>query len=265
VAITRRLASAALLSIMLVVAAGGTPFAQQGRGRGAQNVPPAPPHDPHDLSGISLGRAVQRIDTAPPVFTSAGKMAFDANRPSFGARAVAPATGNDPLGGANPPGLPRVLINHAGRIQFIQLPDKMVQLVEWTRVWREIFTDGRPLPRDPDTAWYGYSVGRWEGNEFVVDTIGLDTRAWVDQEGNPKSEDARVQERYHRLDRDNLQVTVSVTDPRFYLKPFGGDNRVMFRLQPNTREGGFSEDIFAPIDEESFNQRVRNPAGGLVK
>jgi hypothetical protein len=221
--------------------------------------------DPKDLSGIWLGRAVQRIHVAPPVFTPAGKIAFDANRPSFGPRAVAPAVGNDPLGGANPPGLPRVLINHAGRVQFIQLPDKMVQLVEWNRIWREMFTDGRPLPTDPDPAWYGSSVARWEGNEFVVDTIGLDSRAWVDQEGHPKGEGARVQERYRRLDRDNLQLTVSVTDPEMYAKPFGGDSRVMFRLQPNTPEGGFTEDIFAPLDEDAFNERVRNPAGGVAK
>lgn len=254
---------ARLLAVVLTVAGAGVVFAQQGGGRGGP--PPGPPHDPKDLSGIWLGRAVQRINTAPPVFTPAGKAAFDANKPSFGPRAVAPAMGNDPLGGANPPGIPRVLINHAGRIQFIQLPDKMVQLVEWNRIWREIFTDGRPLPKDPDAAWYGYSVGRWEGNEFVIDTTGLDARAWLDQEGHPHTEAARVQERYRRLDRDNLQITMSVTDPEMYAKPFGGDSRVMFRLQPNTPEGGFIEDIFAPIDEESFNQRVRNPAGGVVK
>lgn len=257
---------AGLLAATLAVAAAGVVFAQQGGGRGGQNAPaPGPPHDPKDLSGIWLGRAVQRINMAPPVFTPAGKAAFDANTPSFGPRAVAPATGNDPLGGANPPGIPRVLINHAGRIQFIPLSDKMVQLVEWNRIWREIFTDGRRLPEDPDAAWYGYSVGRWEGNEFVIDTIGLDARAWVDQEGHPKSEGARVQERYRRVDRDNLQVTVSVTDPKMYANPFGGDNRVLFRLQPNTPAGGFTEDIFAPIDEESFNERVRNPAGGIVR
>lgn len=251
--------------VLVVVGAAGAVLAQQGRGgRGVQNAPaPGPPHDPRDLSGIWLGRAVGRIHSAPPVFTPTGQKAFDASKPSFGPRGVPPALGNDPLGGANPPGLPRVLFNHATRLQFIPLADKMVQLVEWNRIWREIFTDGRRHPEDPDPAWYGYSIGRWEDNEFVVETIGLDARAWVDQEGHPKSEMARVQERWRRLDRDNLQVTITVTDPVMYAKPFGGDNSIMYRLQPNTPESGFIEDIFAPMDEAAFNERVRNPAGGV--
>ena len=74
-----------------------------------------------------------------------------------------------------------------------------------------------------------------------------------------------MQERWRRLDRDNLQVTVTVTDPEYYAKPFGGDNRIMYRLQSNRPDDGFIEDIFAPIDEDAFNQRIRNPAGGVSK
>src|SRR5687768_8367962 len=93
------------LVFMLVVASAATVISQQGRGAGGRSAAaPGPPADPKDLSGIWLGRAVQRINTAPPVFTTAGKAAFDDNKPSFGLRAVPPAVGNDPLGGANPPG-----------------------------------------------------------------------------------------------------------------------------------------------------------------
>jgi hypothetical protein len=250
-----------IIVMLLLVAAATVVSTQAPAGR--RPPPPGPPHDPHDLSGIWLGRAAGALTVPPGAFTPAGKAAFEANKPSFGVRAVAPALGNDPLGGANPPGIPRALISHATKIQFIPLADKTVQLVEWNRVWREIWTDGRALPDDPDTAWYGYSVGRWEGNEFVIDTIGLDPRAWVDEEGTPKSEGARVQERYHRLDRDNLELTVIVTDPALYTRPIGADTKFYWRLQPNTPTGNFIEDIFAPIDEESFNKRVRNPAGGV--
>lgn len=248
-------------------AAGGGPAVTQQAGRGAGRGAAAQtvPHDPRDLSGIWLGRAVWQINKEPPSFTPAGKAAFDANKPSFGPRAVPPALGNDPLGGANPPGIPRVLINHATKIQFIPLREKTVQLVEWNRVWREIWTDGRRLPEDPDRAWYGYSVGHWEGVEFVVETIGLDPRAWIDQYGHPKSEMARVQERYHRVDRDNLDMTVTVIDPAMYTKPFGGEVKLQWRLQPDTPTGNFIEDIFAPIDEQSFNERVRDPAAGVAK
>jgi hypothetical protein len=255
------------LVVAVFVVAGATIATPQQRGRGgraAAQRPPSPPHDPHDLSGIWLGRAVQAVGTTP-AFTPAGKAAFDATKPSFGPRAVPPAVGNDPLGDANPPGLPRVLVNHATRIQFIPLPDKVIQLIEWTRVWREIWTNGKPLPEDPDPAWYGYSVGRWEGDEFVIDTVGLDDRAWVDQLGYRMSDKARVQERYRRMDRDNLRLTITVTDPKMYTKPFGGDVNLMFRLEPNTPEGQFIEDIFAPIDEQSFNTRVRDPAGGVKR
>lgn len=253
----------AALALLLLSASVLAQRGRGGEGRGA--APPSPPHDPHDLSGIWMDRAVGTIYKADPSFTPAGKAAFDASKPGFGPRAVPPAMGNDPLGDANPPGLPRVLFNHATKIQFIQLPDKMVQLVEWTRVWREIWTDGRGLPQDPDLAWYGYSVGRWEGDEFVVDTIGLDPRAWIDQYGNPKSEKARVQERYRRLDRDNLRMTITVTDPGMYTKPMGGDAPIDWKLQPNTPLGNFIEDIFAPIDEQSFNRKLRDPAGGVKR
>jgi hypothetical protein len=268
---TRRIVSAVAAIVVLSAVAGfgqqrpsttaqGAPSAVEGRGREAP--PPGPPHNPRDLSGIWLGRAATFSDGVLS-FTSAGKAAFDANKPSFGPRAVPPALGNDPLGGANPPGIPRGLISHATKIQFIPLPDKTVQLIEWNRVWREIFTDGRPLPQDPDPAWYGSSIGRWEGDEFLVETIGLDTRAWGDMQGVPKSEDARVQERYRRLDRDNLQLTITITDPKYFTKPITLTN--MWRLQPNTPTGNFIEDIFAPIDEQTFNQRVRDPAGGVVR
>lgn len=247
-----------------VVLLGASLVAQQARQGGGRAQPaPGPAHDPRDLSGIWLGRAVQVTHREPPMFTPAGLAAYGGNKPSFGPKAVAPALGNDPIGDANPPGLPRILVNHATKIQFLPVADKVVQLIEWNRTWREIFTDGRPLPDDPDLAWYGHSVGRWEGDEFVVDTIGLDPRAWIEQNGNPKSEGARVQERYRRVDRDNLELRITTTDPAFYTRPFGGDNVIRWRLQPNTPTGNFIEDIFAPIDEQSFNTRVRNPAGGV--
>ena len=95
----------------------------------------------------------------------------------------------------------------------------------------------------------------------MINTSGLDPRAWADEEGLPKSESARIQERYHRIDRDNLELTIIITDPKLLTKPVSG--RFMWRLQPNTPTGNFIEDIFAPIDEERFNKRVRNPAGGV--
>src|SRR4051812_19737271 len=93
--------------VAVVLLAPVTAVTQRGREGGARGSTPAsPPHDPHDLTGIWMDRAVGTIYKAERSFTPAGKAAFDANKPGFGPRAVPPAVGNDPLGDANPPGLP---------------------------------------------------------------------------------------------------------------------------------------------------------------
>jgi hypothetical protein len=128
-------------------------------------------------------------------------------------------------------------------------------------VLREIWTDGRQLPKDPDPNWLGnMAVGKWDGNNFVVDTVGFDERAWIDHFGNPHSESMRLHEVYHRVDRDTLEVTVTIDDPMTYTKPWVSDKQV-FRLQANEK---MYEDFCVPSEEESFNQGVRNPAGGVL-
>src|SRR5207237_9383657 len=109
-----------------------------GQGRGRNAPPPGPPHDQHDLSGIWLGRAAGALNNPAPSFTPAGKAACDANKPSSGPRAVPPAFGNDPLGGANPPGMPRALISHAAKIQSVPPSDKLIQLIALQRVVRDM-------------------------------------------------------------------------------------------------------------------------------
>jgi hypothetical protein len=85
---------------------------------------------------------------------------------------------------------------------------------------RQIHTDGRPLPQDPDPAWLGYSVGRWEGDTLVVETIGFNNRTLLDLMGHPHSESLRVVERYHRRDFGHMDVEVTLDDPKMYTKPF---------------------------------------------
>ena len=143
-------------------------------------------------------------------------------------------------------------------VEIIQLPDRVIQFWEWTHVWRTIWTDGRPLPKDPDPTWYGYSVGRWDGDTLVVETVGVDDRTWVDHFGDVHSEAMHLTERWHRLDQDNLEVTMVLEDPKFYTQTWTSEKK-MWRLQPK-RE--LREEFCAPVDEELFNQRTRNPAGG---
>ena len=193
-------------------------------------------------------------------FSAQGRAQFDANIPGKGPRQTMPAFGNDPLGDANPPGLYRTLV-YGRPWEFIQLGDKVVQIFEWGKHWRTIWTDGREVP-DVIVAgpyWYGYSVGEWEGDTLVVNTVGLDGRAWLDEWGTPFSDFALIEERWRRVG-DTLQMTITVNDPDLYSEAWTSDTKI-FNLQgPDTLNGELMEQIFAPIDEMEFNSRIRDPA-----
>ena len=222
-----------------------------------------------DFSGVWLvapggggpgGKVTQWMRQDPP-FTPDGLARFNANKPGKGPRQAPPAFGNDPLGDANPPGLLRTLI-YPRPVQIIQLPDRVVQLFEYGHFWRTIWTDGRAVPEDQGPYWYGYSVGTWAGDTLMVQTVGLDARAWLDEWGTPFSDEAKITERWRKVDANTVQMTITVDDPRTYAKPWTSDPRTL-RLQPKgSPNGEILEVIFAPVDEKEFNERVRNPAGG---
>jgi len=194
--------------------------------------------------------------------TPKGLEQVNSNKSGKGPRQVPPAFANDLLGDANPPGLLRAMV-YGRPFQMIVLPDKVVQLFEWTRVWREIWTDGRQPLEDVGPFWYGMSVGKWTGDTLVVETTSLDARAWMDQWGSPFSESIKVQERWRRTSKDNLELVMTIDDPVMYTKPWTTARR-NFRFQTKDMpDGEMLEVIFAPVDEKSFNERVRNPAAGL--
>jgi len=94
-------------------------------------------------------------------------------------------------------------------------------------------TDGRQLPKDPDPRWYGYSVGKWEDDTtFVVQSNGTDERTWLDNAGNPHSNEMRVEERYHRVNMNTMELTVTIDDPKAYTKPWVARNKLALRLMP---------------------------------
>lgn len=194
-------------------------------------------------------------------FTAAGKAAFDANKPGKGPRQSMPAFGNDPLGQANPPGLYRTLV-YGRPIEMVQLPDRVIQLFEWGKHWRTIWTDGREVP-DALVAgpfWYGYSVGKWEGDTLVVQTVGLDGRAWLDEWGTPYTDLTQVEERWHRKDDKTLELTIKVTDPELYSQPWTSDVHAYSYETGDPLNGELMEQIFAPIDEIEFNRDIRDRA-----
>ncbi len=97
---------------------------------------------------------------------------------------------------------------------------------------RQIFADGRKLPDDPTPSWMGYSVARWEGDTFIVDTTGYNERTWLDFTGHPHSEALRMTERFRRTDFGHMQVSITFEDPKAYTKPWTID--VAVNLVPDT-------------------------------
>lgn len=104
--------------------------------------------------------------------------------------------------------------------KIIQTRGVTVVLYEGPNSYRQIYTDGRKLPADPNPTWLGYSVGHWERDTFVVDSAGFNDKARLDGRGHPRSEALRLQERFHRRDFSHLDVQITVDDPKLYTKPF---------------------------------------------
>ena len=127
--------------------------------------------------------------------------------------------GDDPHVNCLPPSFPRAWsLPHITKI--IDSPGLIVILDEFNASYRQIFTDGRPLPADPQPAWNGYSVGRWEGDALVVQTIGFRDDIWLDTRGSPLTEGSKMTERIRRRNFGTLDVDVTVEDSKAYAKPW---------------------------------------------
>jgi hypothetical protein len=118
--------------------------------------------------------------------------------------------------------------------RFVQTPGVIVVLYQGTTnsVHRTIFTDGRPLPVNPNPSWMGYSVGRWEGDTLVVETAGFNDRGWLDIEGHPHTEALHITERFRRRDFGHMDLEVTIDDPKTFTRPFS--LRIAKTLDPDT-------------------------------
>jgi hypothetical protein len=125
---------------------------------------------------------------------------------------------DDPAVGCLPEG-PRAGIAGLDPLRIVQTPN-LTLIVHETGTTRHVFTDGRPMPKDPTPSWMGYSVGRWEGDTFVVETTGYNDRTWLDFSGHPHSDALKVTERYRRADVGHMQLAMTFDDPKTYTKPF---------------------------------------------
>jgi hypothetical protein len=277
-----------------------TAFGQTARQPAAAKAKEMAAFDPHDISGVwyrvSPIQTFSNVNNVQPdlppnlagargrgtvfeeaPFTPAGKAALEKKKPGYGPRVVPPAFGNDPMGTCDPLGIPRNLNAEVGSShttwQIVQTADRMFQYFQWHHDYRVVWADGRSLPTtdDFDPKWNGYSVGHWAGNTFVVDSIGFDARTWLDKFGYPHTEQMKLQERYRRLDHDTLELTMTLTDPEYYTRPWVSDTKI-FKLNASpikefpTGEPfikNWDQQVYCvPSEEYKFNQGVRDTGAG---
>src|SRR5579863_8677308 len=227
--------------------------------------PPATPAMSHDLSGVWMqypdgdvpgvpGMNAVSNKTRPPL-TPWGKAKFDAAKPLVGPRAV-PGVENNPELRCEPDGPPK-LLNLPNPFEIVQIPGRVLMFFELGHIWREIWTDGRPLPKDPDPTYLGYSVGKWEGDTFVVDSIGFNDKLWDDSYGNPRSDATHLTERYRRLNHDTLELQIIIDDPKAYTKPWVSPPK-LHKLEPAWE---IAEWFCVPDEDNAYDEAVRKPAG----
>ncbi len=196
----------------------------------------AAPFSPRDLDGLWMpapgaASGPQLVDpNAHPPFTPWGQKRFDASFPSLGPRDV-PGKENDPILRCDPDGVPKIL-GSPHPFEIFMLPDRMLQIFEKHHDWREIWTDGRELPKDPpQLTWNGYSAGKWKGDTFVVESTGFNDVPWLDYYGDPHSEDMHLTEEYKRVDHDTLTISVTIDDPKAYTALWVGKPHI-YTLKP---------------------------------
>ena len=125
------------------------------------------------------------------------------------------------------------LHTHPQPRKIIQTPGVTVILYEAQAGIRQIFTDGRPLPNDdPQPWWYGYSIGKWDGDTLVVQTAGFRDDVWLDVNGSPLTNTGKMIERFRRPTYGKLEIDITIDDPKVYTKPF--TVRVNQRIMPDT-------------------------------
>jgi hypothetical protein len=184
--------------------------------------------------GIEGGQPDETGIMHPLPYTPEGLAALKENKPSGpGVRQVPAALTNDPMDLCDPVGFPRMELYELRTIELVQTANQLIYLNEYYGNFRVIWTDGRELPKNPELRWNGYSVGKWvDDYTFVVETTGLDPRSWIDHAGRPHSDQLRVEERFHRIDHDNMELTVTITDPKYYTEPWQGLKNFPLHLQP---------------------------------
>ena len=163
-----------------------------------------------------------------PPMTPWGKAQYDATRPSWGPHASVDST--DPVNptdtknvGCLPTGVPRIYV-HPFPMEIVQISGRVIQLFEFNHFVRQIYTNGpHEHSKDLDPSWMGDSVGWWEGDALVIDSVGFNGKTWVDRAGLPSSDQLHVIERITRPTKNKLVIRITVDDPKTYTKTWEGE------------------------------------------
>jgi len=164
-----------------------------------------------------------------------GDVSFQPSAAELYARRREALSKDDPTGRCIVGGVPRsTAVPYPFKI--LNTNGMIVILYEAVHSYRQIFTDGRDLPKDPNPQWFGYSVGRWQDDTFVVDSAGFNDNVWLDNNGHPGSESLRVTERFKRKDFGHMNIEVTIDDPKTYTKPWTVSLPVLYQADSELLE-----------------------------
>jgi hypothetical protein len=196
------------------------------------------PAPAHDLSGVWNMHAtpaerkfvLSTYTAVEPELTPWGMEKYMSAKPSNGPRTHPLNETDDPvLKSCLPPGTPRIYLQPFP-FRIVQTPREIIMIYEYDHTVRQIFMDGRKHPDDVIPTYMGHSIGKWEGDTLVVDTVGFNDKSWLDRDGHPHSDQLHVIERFHRVDHDNLQIGITMEDPKVLVHPWV--TQLHFQLKP---------------------------------
>lgn len=173
----------------------------------------------HNPRGTNLPESWGKV---PPVLTPWGEDQFKLSRQSNGGPFTLDKTNDPVITKCLPPGVPRIYL-HPFLMEITQNPKEVLLLYEYDHTVRRIFVDGRKHTAEPLPTYMGESIGAWEGNDtLVVDTVGFNDSTWLDRAGHRHSDQLHVTERMKRVDHDNIQIDITMEDPKALAKPWQG-------------------------------------------
>jgi len=215
----------------------------------------------HDLSGVWGNNGMELDVKNVPPFTPEGQKMFDATRSEI------PTTNSkDGMLICDPLGYPRLFAYNYG-MQFVMLPDRVLQFFEWGHTWRDIWTDGRKLPDNPpQPRWLGYAIGHWEGDTLVVEGNGYDDRSWISEDrrnrirGFAHTDGMKTVERYKRTSYGTLEAEMTVIDPKVFTQPWTTKGKI--ELRPNAE---LWEYFCVPSESDEYNKRLIDAARTSAK